>query len=400
MSATGATAALDYGRGSNATGVRAFNERLILTVLRHQPGVPKAEIARLTRLSAQAVSVITRALEAEGLVERLEPIRGRVGQPSIPLRLAADGAYSFGLKIGRRSADLVLTDFVGVIRAERHWTYAYPDPDRMLRKMREGVAELSASLPASHRSRIVGVGVATPFEIWNWVEQVGGPTEVLDAWRGIDVSAELEAVLGMPVLVCNDATAACGAELAFGGGTRFRDFVYLFIGSFAGGGVVMNGALHQGRRGNAGALGSMQIPAAGGGSEQLIASASLVRLEAALAASGRSRSLLFDTLAGWETLGPPLDQWIDEAGAGLAHAIASSMAVIDFDAAVIDGWLPPFVRERLVARVNEALKRLDLQGLSSFVVAEGLVGPYARAIGAASLPLAARFLIERGETLA
>ena len=40
-----------------------------------------------------------------------------------------------------------------------------------------------------------------------------------------------------PVQLCNDATAACAAELVAGKG-RFRDFLYIFCGSFIGGGLV------------------------------------------------------------------------------------------------------------------------------------------------------------------
>jgi hypothetical protein len=39
-------------------------------------------------------------LEEEGLIERGEPMRGRVGQPAVPYGLAASGAYSLGLTIG------------------------------------------------------------------------------------------------------------------------------------------------------------------------------------------------------------------------------------------------------------------------------------------------------------
>lgn len=42
-----------------------------------------------------------------------EPQRGQVGQPSIPMSLNPNGVFSIGLKIGRRSADLVLVDFLG-----------------------------------------------------------------------------------------------------------------------------------------------------------------------------------------------------------------------------------------------------------------------------------------------
>jgi hypothetical protein len=94
--------------GTNATGVRAYNERLILSFVRRHGSLPKAEITKLTGRSAQTISVIVRALEADGLLPRMEPRRGRIGQPSVPLRLDPDGAYSLGLKIGRRSANLIL----------------------------------------------------------------------------------------------------------------------------------------------------------------------------------------------------------------------------------------------------------------------------------------------------
>ena len=64
-------------------------------------------------------------LEKDSLLTRGEPVRGRVGQPSIPMALNPDAVYSVGLKIGRRSADLVLMDFVGGVRCRLRETYAY-----------------------------------------------------------------------------------------------------------------------------------------------------------------------------------------------------------------------------------------------------------------------------------
>ena len=47
------------------------------------------------------------------LVNAGVPVRWRIGQPSVPMALDADGAFFLGLKIGRRSADLMLVDFLG-----------------------------------------------------------------------------------------------------------------------------------------------------------------------------------------------------------------------------------------------------------------------------------------------
>jgi len=71
-------------RGTNQTGVRLYNERLVLSLIRRHGELPKADIARMTGLSPQTISIITNALEADGLLLRGKPLRGKVGQPLVP----------------------------------------------------------------------------------------------------------------------------------------------------------------------------------------------------------------------------------------------------------------------------------------------------------------------------
>ena len=87
----------------------------------------------------------------------------------------------------------------------------------------------------------------------------------------------------------------------------------------------------------------------------------------------------------------PLEAWITEAAEALAQAIAALLAVIDFEAIVIDGAFPADVRRRLVERTNKQWAHMDRQGLSDAVVVEGSIGRDARAIGGAALPLLATF---------
>jgi predicted NBD/HSP70 family sugar kinase len=382
-------------RGSDQSGLRAYNERLVLSLVRRHQSLPRAEIARSTGLSAQTVSVIIRGLERDGLLVRGTPTRGRVGQPSVPMFLAADGAYSIGLKIGRRSADLALMDFLGKIRMQLHEIYAYPEPERILDFAALRIEDLVAVLPEEGRQRIAGVGIATPFELWSWAEAVGAPPERMAGWHGVDLAQELAARIAYPVLSQNDATAACGAELVFGRGADYPDFVYFFIGSFVGGGVVLNNAVYTGRSGNAGALGSMPVPARNGHARQLIEQASIFVLEAMLRKRGIDPSPLWREPVDWSALGQPLDEWIDQTARNLAHAIVASCSVIDFPCAIIDGGFPIEVRARIVEATGEAIGLLDLQGIQPPQVYEGVVGANARVIGGAFLPFFARYLLDR-----
>ena len=401
MTPEGAAAPLarERSRGTNLVGVRAYNERLVLSLVRRLSSLPKAEIARLTGLSAQTASVIVKALEADGLLLRMEPNRGRVGQPSVPLKLNPDGAYALGLHIGRRTANLMLMDFVGSVRDHIHYSFAYPDVGDLLRFTADSLAELTGKLGGAQKQRIAGLGVAVPFELWNWRSEVGAPHASLEAWRNCNLQAELESLSGLPVSISNDATAACGAELTFGSGREYEDFLYVFVGYFAGGGVVINGELYAGRQGNAGALGSMPVlvkDTRTGIAErrQLIHSASLHSLEKRLIAANLDPVAFFRSQA-WERLGPILDDWLEEASDSLAQAIVASASVLDFSQVVIDGGFPAHVRQRLVTLVREKKSACDLQGLSPFEIGAGSIGANARTMGAASLPFFARFLLDQ-----
>jgi predicted NBD/HSP70 family sugar kinase len=379
--------------GANQAGVRLYNERLLLSLVRRFGPLSKIEVARLTGLSVQSTSAIMNRLQADGLLKREAPLRGRVGQPTIPMSLDPDGAYSFGLKIGRRSCDLVLIDFRGAIRQRAHRGYAFPTPAMVLEFIQDALPALSSSLNAAEHRRVAGLGVATPFQLWNWEAEIGAPKGAMDAWRHFDAESEIAAVCPYPTTLCNDATAACAAEFFFGRCWRYRDFLYFFVGEFLGGGLVLDGALRPGRTGNAAALGSMPIMAKslGGAAPQLIACASIYQLERRLEAVGIDTSSIWATPDSWAEFGLQLDDWIEEAASALAYASVAAISVVDFEAIVIDGEMPAQVRERLAARTAEVLAGLDRRGLSETEIVAGGIGADACAIGGAALPLIKNF---------
>ncbi|AKR56610.1 ROK family transcriptional regulator [Devosia sp. H5989] len=394
-----AVRASGFTRGTNQTGVRLYNERLVLSLIRRHKSLPKADIARMTGLSPQTISIIANQLEADGLLLKGNPQRGRIGQPSVPYSLNPEGAFAFGLKIGRRSVDLYLINFTGEIIKLLHKTYPYPRPESIMAFAREGIDQMMADLPPEWARRMAGVGIAAPYEMWTWPEEIGAPRGDIDAWRTVDIRAELAQVLPWPVYFHNDITAACAAELIFGRGSDFLDYLYVYIGSFIGGGLVLNGHLFPGRTQNAGALGSMPAPAAPSGGRripQLMNVASIYVLERKLIAQGRNPEVLWLSPDDWgDDLGPALDEWISEVGESLAISIVAAVAVIDVETVIIDGAFPDFVRKAIIGRTREALERVNQQGLSPFRIEEGTIGNAARALGGASIPLLANFTQDR-----
>lgn len=386
-------------RGTNQLGVRLYNERLVLSLIRLHGQLPKADIARLTGLSPQTISIIMNQLTDDGLLLKGRPQRGRIGQPSVPYSLNPEGALAFGLKIGRRSADLYLIDFTGTVLKLLHRTYAFPKPEGIRAFARDGIEQLLKGLPDKLSGRIAGLGIAAPYEMWTWHEEIGAPKAEIDAWRTIDIRAEIARLCPWPVYFANDITAACAAELMFGQGGDHIDYLYVFIGSFIGGGLVLDGHLFPGRTQNAAALGSMPAPGGGGVAnkpQQLMNVASIYVLERKLNAQGRNSDVLWQSPDDWGTnLGPALDEWIAEVAESLAYAIVAAIAVIDVETVIIDGAFPTDVRARIVEATREAVSGVNRQGLSSFGLIEGSIGNAARAMGGACLPLLANFTQDR-----
>jgi predicted NBD/HSP70 family sugar kinase len=379
-------------RGGDQLGLRAYNKRMILNLIRQNGALPKAEIARLTGLSAQAVSVIVNALLKEKLVRKEKKVRGKVGQPHTPIALNANGVLSLGVKIGRRSLELMLVNFHGEPIAYEVFGYPAPRRAKIEALLRREIAGLLNGTDAELRGRILGIGVAMPGQISGWTDVLGlDPAELMD-WDEADIARLLQEISGLPVEIYNDATAACAAEMVLGGALTFASALYIYVGTFIGGGVVINGQLYEGAQRNAGAIGSMPVAAGkAGGPEHLIRHASLNSLENPLRAAGLpDAGMLADRLRDPKTA-PAFEAWRRSAAPPIAQAIAAAVSVIDFEAVVIDAMLHPPQRAQLVAEVEAALQALDLTGTSPVALREGSIGPKARVCGAAILPLIRQF---------
>lgn len=378
--------------GVNQSGLRDHNERMLLSILQRNGPMPGSDLARVAHVSPQTVSVILRKLEKDGLLMRGAPVRGKVGKPSIPMALDPDGVFSLGVNIGRRSAKIVLMDFTGVVRAERATTFSYPLPDEILAFLQRGIEDLTAVLPENLQDRICGIGIAAPFELWNWHDMVGASIEEFALWKDVNFESAIAEFSDLSVHVVNDATAACRAEHVYGRGKEFRDYAYFFVAAFVGGGIVLDHKVFEGHQGNAGALGSLRSVGPHGESRQLIDIASIHLLEARLAEVGLDPGGLWNS-DDWSPYERYVEPWIRQTAQELAKAALSTCAVIDFEAILIDGGLPADVKQTLVDRTRRYISNQDTRGLISPQIEAGEMGRKAREIGAACGPIWSQFLL-------
>lgn len=383
---------LDPKGGANQSGLRDTNARVVLSIIRRYGAMPSAEIARRSGLSAQTVSNITRALESDGLLLRRAAIKGKVGKPSVPVALNARGVHALGLNIGRRSAELVLVDFLGTQIETVTTTYPYPTIEGVFAFLQNGIGEIFSKHPGK-RASVTGIGIARPDRLWDWLEVVHAPEDAMRKWKDIDIGAAVFAQTGFEAVVENDATSACVAEHLLGRRDEASDFAYIFMGAFIGGGLVLNGKVFSGRTGKAAPLGPMPVADGQGGTTELLNIASLHVLESMLRAGGVDPMRLRQNPEDWGFAEPHLTAWIEQTSQSLAIAAATIVSVVEVEAILIDGAMPRDACTRLTEATARALDALDLTMIERPAVEQARVGKNARSLGAALLPIHARFFV-------
>jgi predicted NBD/HSP70 family sugar kinase len=387
------------GKGSNSTGLRRYNERVVLTSLRKMGSASKSDLARLSSLTAQAVTRIVDELESTGLVIREGRRLGGKGQPSTLYAINPAGAYSIGIKVGRADIELLLMDFGGSVLGTIVHEFKLPEPEFLLDKIAEGITDLSSTLTAANQRKLMGVGVAMPWFIGAWTKELEMDEALATVWRDINFGEEVAKHTQLPVFFENDCSAAAIAELQFGNDAQVPNFLYVFIGTFIGGGLVLNGNLETGVHGNAGALASMPVPVSSlsstpdhqGPFEILLNRASLFGLRRHLKANGISIKSTSELSRVMDGARPLVQEWLDDCADALVYAVLSAVGVLDLNAVIIDAHLPRFLVDELVEMVSRRLDHVAPSGVFKPDILTGKVGANAVAMGGAILPFYSNF---------
>ncbi len=85
--------------GNNPLRTRSHNRRVVLEAVRLHGPLGRAEIARLTQLTLQAVSNIASALIDDGLLVEQGRRRSGRGQPPVQFAVNPDGGVTAGIEI-------------------------------------------------------------------------------------------------------------------------------------------------------------------------------------------------------------------------------------------------------------------------------------------------------------
>ncbi|MET0920091.1 MAG: ROK family protein [Acidimicrobiia bacterium] len=244
---------------------------------------------------------------------------------STPSHEIEPGATTYGVDLGGTHVRIGRVDHAGAV-VEKVKTDTPDTLDGIVDTIAGAVEQLrtNASGADGHALDVLGVGAA------GMVDRDGvihySPN--VPAFIGAPVAARLEAALGMPVTVDNDANVAALAELVHGAVRGHTDALVITLGTGVGGGIVTGGRVLRGAHGFGGEVGHFQVdphgPACACGEtghwEALASGTALGALARARAGAGAAPSVLARAGGSVDAVTGALTG--DAALAGEADAIA------------------------------------------------------------------------------
>lgn len=397
-------------QGASQVLVGNFNQTLVLDAIRRsKDGISRVELTESTGLSAQTVSNIARQLLDAGLIRVASRTPIARGKPRTKLALEPTGQYAIGVHLDPAVITYVILDLTGKTVAQvRQITPTTIDPVAIISEMAAEIDQLVTEA-AIDRERIVGVGIAAPGPID--IEQgiVVDPPH-LTGWKNVPLRDALHKALGLPVLLDKDVTAAAAAQKWVGGSQGDGSFLFFYIGTGVGAGVVLNDQVVRGSSYNLGEIGHMIADPDGppcecgkpcgrrgciGGTSQAsylvqlgidagVLNPSKInfgdrqQLEAALADLSQA------AVKGDEQAKLIMVAWADR----VCNVVEDVANLLDLDRVVIGGphWssLAPFFDDDRRTAMNE---RFEVHKIHSFEVTGTYLGTDVGAVGAASLVL-------------
>jgi glucokinase len=243
------------GAEGNSNGSLA---QLLRLLRRHSP-VSRADLVRLSGLTAPTVSAGIAKLERRSLVVALGPGSSSGGRPPGLVEFNARHGYVVGADIGGSYARLALADLNGTIVGRWH---AALRADRSPKAVTALVGAAVLQLLEQHKVPLK--------KVLELVAGAPGITDVeagrvlsaphLSGWYDVPLRDLLQKETGIPTTVENDVNLGALGESWRGAAQGVANYVFLAIGTGVGAGIVVNHMLLHGANWAAGEVGYMLLP--------------------------------------------------------------------------------------------------------------------------------------------
>ncbi|MBO7743258.1 ROK family transcriptional regulator [Paenibacillus sp. MWE-103] len=367
-----------------------MNRLLVLEMVRQHRPVSRAEVSKLTGMSATAIGRIVGDLIDGGLVRETDQYSTGVGRRATMLDIDVHSIMSAGIEIDRNRLKIGLVDLDGRIAAQRELELGRSNsrPEAIVETIASAVRKL-ADEHGIDASKLIGVGVGMP-GVMNPEEG----TAVFSAqlgWSNVSFAPALREKIGLPVVLDNDLKVKALGESGTASISGDSKTALISIGSGVGSAIVIDGKIFRGANNIAGEIGHSTIDPNGklcecgkrGCLQTYITDLALLQEAGQIKPVG-SVEELYRLMQGGETWAFNI---IDRACTYIAITINNVVCTYNPDTIVMAGSfidIDPDILERVKGKLKEFIWE---PFVGTFKLTRSQLGEQAIMIGAAKLAL-------------
>jgi len=237
--------------------VRKVNASLILSHLRLNAPLSRAELAGWTGLNRSTVSLIINELIDQGFVHETMRQDPKIGRPGMLLQFNPDAGFAIGVEMGVDFITVIATNFIAEVIWRQTELIGADEEQIAIMERAEQMISAAMDFGRDHGLRPLGIGVGMP----GLVDAHQGKLVFAPNLKWVDMPIRLiwTRRFNLPVFVENEANCAALGEHFFGVAHDIDDFIYLKTGVGLGGGIMIGGRLFRGATGFAGEIGHITL---------------------------------------------------------------------------------------------------------------------------------------------
>ena len=241
----------------NAKFISEINKVKIINLIRDSDGVSRAELARISGLSAPTISRIVETLIREGLATEIGAGESSGGRKPTLIKFSVVDSFIIGIDLGTTNIYGLLTDLDANVIAEiKRPTEVEEGFNRIMERTSGIIGELRDRL-GSKKDNVCGIGMA----IAGLINRERNIVEFSPDfhWHNVDVRAGLARGVDIPVAFDNVTRVMALGEMWYGAGKDFRNFIMINVGYGIGAGIIIQGSPLYGLKGLAGEFGHITM---------------------------------------------------------------------------------------------------------------------------------------------
>jgi len=241
----------------NSKYILRVNKRKVLNLIYNSKSISRAEVTKVSGISAPTVSRIVDGFIEEKLVEEVGIGQSTGGRRPKLLRLAAADNYIIGIDLGTTNIYGVLADLnASIIHEEKRPTKLEEGFFSIMDQTAEIIDQLSQKT-AEKKKRLCGVGMA----VAGLINKNRNIVEFSPNfhWHDVDIIGTLGQRFSVPIYFDNVTRVMALGELCYGVGKQYKNFVFINIGYGIGAGIIIDGQPLLGAVGMAGEFGHITV---------------------------------------------------------------------------------------------------------------------------------------------